>query len=85
MYFVEERIGSFVFYLDPALRESIAEDQFQEIPRPETDSIQKIDLKSDEVIVIPKNRVRRAEEYLELKGLASDIAAQYFLFKGTPP
>jgi 4-amino-4-deoxy-L-arabinose transferase-like glycosyltransferase len=84
MYFVEERIASFVFYLDPALRESIAENQFQEIPRPETDSIQKIDLKSDEVIVIPQTRVRRAKEYLNLEGLTFYNAAQYYLIKSTP-
>jgi hypothetical protein len=70
MYFVEQRIGSFVFYLDPALRASIVENQLQEIPRPKNPLERKTAFRPGDVVVLPGNRVRRAEEYLEIKNLS---------------
>jgi hypothetical protein len=80
MYFVEERIGSFVFYLKPELRQAIAVDQLQEIQRPEI-ALKAEPYPSGSMVIVPKQRVERASEYLELKGHAYSEAERYRLFE----
>jgi hypothetical protein len=80
MYFVEERIGSFVFYLKPELRNAIAVDQLQEIQRPEI-ALKAEPYPSGSMVIVPKQRVERASEYLELKGHAYSNAGRYRLFE----
>jgi 4-amino-4-deoxy-L-arabinose transferase-like glycosyltransferase len=79
MYFVEQRIGSFIFYLDPALRASITKDQFEEIPRPRTSTRSKITFQAGDLIVLPEKRLRRAEKYLDLKNFNDRKVGIYLL------
>jgi 4-amino-4-deoxy-L-arabinose transferase-like glycosyltransferase len=80
MYFVERRIGSFVFYLDSSLRASLTEGQLEEIPRPGAPPKVKRSCQVESVIVVPETRVERAGEYVELKGLSATRAAHCCLF-----
>jgi 4-amino-4-deoxy-L-arabinose transferase-like glycosyltransferase len=84
MFFVEERIGSFVFYLDPKLRLSITKDQLQEIPRPEIPPKIKPPFPAGSVVVVPKQRAERAGEYLELEGHSFHKAGRYQLYEDRP-
>jgi hypothetical protein len=77
MYFVEQRIGSFVFYLDPALRASLSKDQLEEIPRPKSDKEKKTTFQPGDVVVVPQKRVDRAREYVDLDGLAIRKVGQF--------
>jgi 4-amino-4-deoxy-L-arabinose transferase-like glycosyltransferase len=80
LIFVEERIGSFVFYLDPALRASITEDRLHEIRRPKNPPPQKMIFQPGDVVVVPEKGLRRAEEYVDLKNRNSCQVGRYRLF-----
>jgi 4-amino-4-deoxy-L-arabinose transferase-like glycosyltransferase len=77
LYFVEQRIGSFVFYLNPAVRASIADGQLQEIPRPKNAKEKKTTFQPGDVVVVPEKRVDRAREYVDLDGLSSRKVGQF--------
>ncbi len=77
MYFVEQRIGSFVFYLNPVLRASLAKDQLEEIPRPKDAKKLKSAIQSGDVVVVPEKRVQRAGEYVDLKGVSVRKVGQF--------
>jgi 4-amino-4-deoxy-L-arabinose transferase-like glycosyltransferase len=80
MYFVEERIGSFVFYLQPALRASIAEDQLREIRRPKEPPPRKTAFRPGDTVVVPERNIRRAEGFVELTGLAYRKVGRHRLY-----
>jgi hypothetical protein len=82
MRFVEERIGSFVFYLDPPLRASIVEDQLQGILRPK-DPRPKIKqpFPAGSVLVVPQKRREKAGGYLDLEGLSAEKVGRYWLMQ----
>ncbi len=74
--FAEERIGSFVFYLEPRLRASIAAGQLREI---------KIDEEftpaPGDVIVTAATRLNRAKRYLKLDDLKRSDVGHYAVFE----
>jgi 4-amino-4-deoxy-L-arabinose transferase-like glycosyltransferase len=82
MRFAEERIGSFVFYLDPALRASIAEDQLQGVVRPK-DPRPKIKqpFPADSVLVVPQRRREKASGYLDFEGTSAVKVGHYWLMQ----
>ena len=82
MRFLEERIGSFVFYLDPALRASIVEDQLQEIVRPKNPRPKvRQPFPSGSVVVVPEQRVEKAGGYVDLEGVSASQVGRYRLMQ----
>jgi len=73
---VEARLGSLVFYLNPALRAGLQQGQVQpaklaQLPRP----------KADAVLVLPERKVRQAGRYLDLSGVAYLPVGHYRLYR----
>ncbi|MGW8257386.1 MAG: glycosyltransferase family 39 protein, partial [Thermoguttaceae bacterium] len=72
----EERIGSLVFYLDPALRREIKQDQLVAISKDRTAEITR-----GAIIALPERRVNKAEKYLDLQGLTYTTVGRYRLYE----
>jgi hypothetical protein len=82
MIFVEERIGSFVFYLTPSLRASLVENQLLEIPRPKIMPKEKISIRPGATVILPQKGFSRAEQYIDLKNLKFEVQGRYFILHG---
>jgi hypothetical protein len=72
----EERLGSLVFYLDPALRLGLKENQLGRILPDQTTEIP-----PGSVIVLPENRAERADQYAVLAGLPYKTFGRYRLYE----
>jgi 4-amino-4-deoxy-L-arabinose transferase-like glycosyltransferase len=72
----EERLGSFVFYLDPSLRANLKTDRldmlFNDRPTVEPPGT---------VIVLPERRADQADQYPELAGLKFEKVGRYRLYE----
>jgi hypothetical protein len=71
----EERIGSFVFYLDPWLRAGLKPGQLQEWCADQPPPLQPGD-----VIALPERRLSQASEYLDLGDNPFEKAGRYRLY-----
>lgn len=75
---VEDRVGSLVFYLDPRLRAGLKEGRFQPIRAQRLPTL-RVD-EPDTLIVLADWRVRRAQRYVDLRGIPARQAGRYRLY-----
>ncbi len=74
----EERIGSFVFYLDPRLRADLKEGQLQRLYSHQAPS-----LHAGDVIALPERKLRQAGEYLDLAESPYESVGRFRLYHVT--
>jgi 4-amino-4-deoxy-L-arabinose transferase-like glycosyltransferase len=71
----EERIGSFVFYLDPGLRAGLNEGQLRRVMPDEP-----LDLRPGDVIALPERKLSEARGYLDLNGVPYEMIGHHRLY-----
>jgi len=80
LFVAEERIGSFVFYLDPRLRAGLTENQVQYLPaEPPTR------LRPGDVVALPKRKLAQAAEWLDLGDNPYESVGRYRLYRIAKP
>ena len=72
----EERIGSFVFYLDPKLRAGLNEGQLRRVTPDEP-----LDLRPGDVIALPERKLSEAIGYLDLNGVPYETIGHHRLYR----
>ena len=72
----EERIGSFVFYLDPKLRAGLNEGQLRRVTPDEP-----LDLRPGDVIALPERKLSEAVGYLDLNGVPYETIGHHRLYR----
>ena len=78
LWVAEERLGSFIFYLDPQLRAGLREGQLQYVRFAELPT-----MKPGVVIALPENEVDWADRHIDLDGLVYDSVGRYRVYHGT--
>jgi hypothetical protein len=71
----EERIGSFVFYLDPKLRAGLNEGQLRRVMPDEP-----LDLRPGDAIALPERKLSEARGYLDLNGVPYEMIGHHRLY-----
>ncbi|OHB73544.1 MAG: hypothetical protein A2V70_07235 [Planctomycetes bacterium RBG_13_63_9] len=79
LVFTEDRIGSFVFYLDRELRAGLKGSQLQQVRIWDVDGLPAPG--PDTLIALPERRVERARRYCNLGGVAYQSAGEHRLYK----
>ena len=72
----EERIGSLIFYLDPALRSNLKENQIDMIFYD-----QSTEVPPGTIIALPEQRANQAENYSVLAGLPYKTVGRYRIYE----
>jgi 4-amino-4-deoxy-L-arabinose transferase-like glycosyltransferase len=76
----EERVGSFVFYLDPQLRAGLTENQVQYLsPEPPTP------LRPGDVVAVKERNLSKTAEWLDLRGETFERVGCYRLYRVAKP
>ena len=78
LFVAEERIGSFVFYLEPRIRARLKKGQLRQLTARQSQM-----LLAGDVIALPKNKMSRVAEYLDLDGASYDPVGRYRLYRIT--
>jgi len=75
---LDERIGSLVFYLDPALRRTLVPDQVSGVASNRAG--ERLAVGSTALVALAEDKVRRAERSFRLDGLGYERAGRYRLY-----
>ena len=80
LFVAEERIGSFVFYLDPQLRAGLKQGQLQGLFADQVPSFEVGDM-----VALPERKLSKIGEYLNLAENAYESVGHYRLYRITSP